>query len=270
MIEESTESEQDGAAVNDGGAPVLGPADWKQELPEDLREDATVRNLRSLPDAMRMLVHAQKMIGADKLALPKGEDDPAWDAVYDRLGRPQDPESYELPAQGETLEDTAFGMAMRSAFHEAGLSQRQAARLAESYQSFVGEALAARDAEQSEAFEAEEAALRKSWGVAYDARLDQAQRAARRFAKEPVLDALEGAVGRAAVLRMFARIGAVLGEDDLAGAGSGDFALTPEAARAGIDAFKLDREKFAAYLDRGHPGHAAAVAEMKRLHEGLG
>ena len=75
--------------------------------------------------------HLEKLIGRDKIALPKEGDAEAWNAVYDRLGRPENAEGYEIAVPEGLERDSAFEEQMRGLFHKAGLTKMQVAALAE-------------------------------------------------------------------------------------------------------------------------------------------
>lgn len=104
---------------------------------------------------------------------------------------------------------------------------------------------------------ATEAELRREWGSNYDRHMDLANRAIRVFGgPEAVRALIETGAGRhPAIVRAFARIGAALAED----------VPPPSHARQEIERLKADPEFQAAFLNRMHPGHDAAVAKMLRL-----
>jgi hypothetical protein len=63
------------------------------------------------------------------------------------------------------------------------------------------------------------------------------------------------------LIRAFARIAEMVGEDSLVGTGERDFIATPEAAREEIARGLRDP----AYFDANHPEHAASVDRMRGL-----
>ena len=70
---------------------------WRDSLSDDIRGDASLENINDINSLAKGYVHAQRMVGADKIALPgkyATEDD--WQQVYTKLGRPESPENYEL------------------------------------------------------------------------------------------------------------------------------------------------------------------------------
>ena len=70
---------------------------WRDSLSDDIKGDASLENINDINSLAKGYVHAQRMVGADKIALPgkyATEDD--WQQVYTKLGRPDSPENYEL------------------------------------------------------------------------------------------------------------------------------------------------------------------------------
>ena len=240
-------------------------------MPEDLRGDPTVARLGSVADGMKMLVHAQRMVGRDKVALPGADaPDEDWAAVYDRLGRPESPQDYELALPEGVPEDLAVDEELTGRFreqaHKLGLLPRQVQGL---YAWFMGEQAQGGET-AGQAMEAAGAELRREWGAAYGRNLDAARRAGRLLGGEALLKHLEesGIGNDPQVIRAFARAGRLLAEADAPDAGTADgFARTGEGARAEIARLQGDAAFMAAYRDRQHPDHAGAMSRMRGLFE---
>ena len=246
-------------------------SDWKAALPEDLRADPTVARLGSVADGMKMLVHAQRMVGRDKVALP-GADAPEedWAAVYDRLGRPASPEDYALTPPEGMPEHLAIDEELTGRFreqaHKLGLLPGQVQGL---YAWFMGEQAQGADA-AGQAMEAAGTELRKEWGAAYERNLEAARRAGRLLGGDGLLRHLEqsGIGNDPQVIRALARAGRLLAEADAPDAGAADgFSRTGEGARAEIARLQGDAAFMAAYRDRLHPDHAGAMTRMRGLFE---
>jgi len=103
---------------------------WKETLPEDIRGEVCLGTVNDIPSMAKQFVHAQRMIGKDKIALPK-EDSPdaVWDAFYTATGRPTTPADYNLKAPKdfpEELFSTEMAGKAQDLFHKIGLNQKQA------------------------------------------------------------------------------------------------------------------------------------------------
>ena len=96
-------------------------------LPEDLRNEPSLKNLTDAGSLAKSFVHAQRMIGADKVALPgKSATDEEWRGVYSKIGMPAEASGYEYEADFDEQEHQSF----RAAAHAAGLNVKQAQAMA--------------------------------------------------------------------------------------------------------------------------------------------
>lgn len=263
-------------APPDAAAPDLLPPDrgegrdWRAALPEDLRDDPGLRDIRDVAALAKGYVHARRMVGADKIAVPgRGAGDEVWGAVFDRLGRPPSPEHYrfERPTDAALAYDEALEQAFRGRAHALGLLPRQAAGLHAWWIETTRE-LAARQADEMAARRAAaESELRRGWGGRFAGELSRAEAALRRFGDETLGARLaEGLGDDPAFIRFCARIGGALAEDTLAGA-------PPEAGPTRGDAKRRIAEVFAdprhPYFDRDDPRHEHAVETVRGLFEAL-
>ena len=95
MTTESTDSpqtEQNSESVLGSGS-VGDNRDWRESLPEELRNDPTLQNYKDVESLAKTVVHQQKMIGS-RVPLPKTEEEKA--ELYGKLGRPEEPAKYEV------------------------------------------------------------------------------------------------------------------------------------------------------------------------------
>ena len=71
--------------------------DWRSAIPEDLQNDPSLANIQDVASLAKGYVHAQHMVGADKVAIPTRETTPEeLDAFYNKLGRPESVDGYEV------------------------------------------------------------------------------------------------------------------------------------------------------------------------------
>ena len=244
--------------------------DWVQNLDQDARQLVQVKGYRSPNDLAKAYMHAERAIGSEKVAIPgkeaKAED---WAQLWNKLGRPQKPDGYELkkPSEAGNYNEELAGW-YRQAAHQAGLTGRQAAALHDTFVQYMqqGEKM---QSQQTDAKRQQlEHHLEQEWGPSYDANLTTARRAARLFADNPdMLQSLEQAIGGPQMLRMFHRIGKHLGEDSMAGgSGRGQGNVSGSQARAEIARLQGDGEFSKKWLDKSHPEHEFAIGRMQDLH----
>lgn len=243
-------------------------ADWTRDLSEEQRALLETKGWKGPGAVLESYRHLEKLVGRDKIAIPKAGDNEAWNAVYDRLGRPESAEGYEISVPEGVQRDEAFEEQMRGLFHAAGLTKAQVAKLSEGWHGYLGGETMRSEQSRIERAAQEDEALRSEWGGSFDRNMEQARRAARSFGDAETIDGLEEAVGRAAVFKMFARIGSAMAEDNLEGEASESFSQ-PGSLRAQIASLKADPAFREAWLEHSHPGHQQAVARMAALTEKL-
>lgn len=226
-------------------------------------------------DALLSYQNLEKVFGADKagrtILAPKSEDDAdGWGAVYDRLGRPESPDKYNLPVpEGD---DGSFAQAVAPVLHELGLTSKQAQGLAEWWNGMSGQ----RIEQEREAFiqksEQDFAELRREWGAAADQNTDLAKRALVRFGQDAGIDAdglerLEQAIGTGPMLKLFHAIGASFAEGSFVSSDEPNSgAMTPQQAKNKIATMFADEEFMGRYMNPDERVRAGAIAEMERLH----
>ena len=71
--------------------------DWKANLSDELKADKSLENIKDIESLAKSFVHAQKLVGADKIPVPnKFATEKDWDAVYEKLGRPKNSDGYKF------------------------------------------------------------------------------------------------------------------------------------------------------------------------------
>jgi hypothetical protein len=253
-----------------GGAQPQQPSGaWYDALPEELRGDGLVKKYPSLPAFVDGFRNAQKLIGAEKLPLPRADAPPeVWEHVYSRLGRPEAPEGYELQRpEGVTITaPEPLEKGYKETAHKLGLNTRQAQELYSWYlqnaQQSNGQFEEGLQAERGEA----EAKLRQEWGRAFDQNLAQAQGAMRRLFDQADIESLEarGLGDDPAFVRMLAKVGRAMGEDSVDGKPAAALLSPADAQRRISDIMGDPRHP---YRDTRHPAHQQAVNDMAALFE---
>lgn len=239
---------------------------WLDGLEEEYKSNPLINKWESLNDFAKTHLNAQKLIGADKIAIPgKAATDEEWQSVYQRLGAPEDPQQYSLE-RADVFDENTFE-AFRNTAYEVGLSNKQAEKISNYFENQVreGQEVLAQRAEEAR-FNGEQE-LRQEFGQNFEKKLAQAQSAARTVIGDTeVFDEIQLADGRKlgdhpAIIRTFSRMAEMLGEDGLVGEPT-------EVVMSSQDAQKLIQEHMqpnTPYTVAGHPGHDAAVAEVLRL-----
>ena len=157
--------------VNDEGKLSEG---WKERLPEDIRGEKSLDTFDDIPGMAKMLVHGQKMVGRNRIALPTEVSTPEEiDEFYRQIGRPETKDDYkmEVPDELADVMDANVIEGAKELFHKIGLTQAQADALFAFDQKRYSDAMQGNEALVEQATKDAEAALRNKWGAAYDERL---------------------------------------------------------------------------------------------------
>ena len=238
-------------------APEAGssePTSWLSGVDESIREDPSLADIKDITGLAKSYIHAQKMVGADKIVLPTETADPEeWDNFYNRLGRP---EKYEIttPKLPEGIEqDERMGEALNALMHKAGLTNAQAQALHDGYWEQVTNQFNEHSKEQELQLADWDKEIRQDFGKAYDERIDMAQRAVREFGGEELKKFLEntGQGNNPLLIKMFAKIGEKMSEaNPELGQGENQFLMTPDQARQEIARLQRDGNFMKQYHDR--------------------
>lgn len=183
------------------------------------------------------------------------------DQFYSKIGRPTDPKEYGLAVpEGQPRE---FADWAQGVFHEAGLSKRQSAIVAEKWNAYMAGAQEQDGQKYQQSIKDQEAGLRHEWGAAYDKNLGAAKNAAKSLGFDgQKVDALEKALGYDGLMKMMADIGGKIGESEYITGDSGSSGpMTPSQAQAKLTQLRGDSEWVNKYMN----GNTEAKAEMERL-----
>ena len=254
--------------------PPLTLDNWRDSLDEDLQTSPSLADIKDVPSLAKSYVHAQKLIGRDKVTIPP-QDAPAEERlqVMDKLGRPDAPDKYSLSLADDVPEGVKSHMVQtgteawfRQVVHDAGLLPWQAENLWKAWGALQSEIHNQASSSQQEAMAGMEKAIKTEWGNAYDEKVKLAQATFAKFGDENSAQFLEqtGLGNHPAMLKMFAKIGEAIGEDTLID-GEPSVSVTPAEAKRQIAKIQGDREH--PYHKAEHPQHGDAVKEMHRLYE---
>jgi hypothetical protein len=254
-----------------------GEASWRDSLPEDIRASTSLSKFETLEGFAKSYVNLERMLGSEKVPVPKEGDEEGWQRYYKAGGLPEKPEDYGF-AQPEQVPDgmvysQELDQRLASIMHGAGLNKSQAAKVREQLMGIVSEGGTAQleagqkaEADRKAAIQAGELALQQEWGTAFEQRGKIAGAAINKFLSPETIAAMDaaGLANNPAIIKDMYTLGVKLaGEKELIGA-SGEMA-SPADLDAQIATF---REKHGASLfDRSHPDHAQRTKELTALFE---
>ena len=106
---------------------------FKDLIPEGFKEEKALDNFNNMEDFVKSYLHAQKLVGADKIPVPnKHATEEDWNEVFKKLGAPESPEDYKYDLKDQEL-DSQQVSEFNKAAHKLGLLPKQAEGLIKFY-----------------------------------------------------------------------------------------------------------------------------------------
>lgn len=238
---------------------------WTSGLNEDLRgyvENKGFKDPAAVVDSYRNM---EKLMGVPKdrlVKLPEDVYDPEqMTDVYNKLGRPEKPEDYQLEFTDEPEE---FQQWSKELFHEAGLNSKQAQRIMDKMNEYSNQMRESSTKEMEARVAQEQKDLQRDWGKAFEQNTRIAKSAARELGiDEPTVNAITKSLGYKKTMELFHKIGESTMEAGFHDGNAPEGVLTPDAAKNKIAMLRADKE----FANRYVSGDIAARKEMERLHE---
>jgi len=242
--------------------------DWKASLSEEIRSDKSLENIKDIEGLAKSYVHAQKMVGADKIPVPnKYATEKDWDAVYEKLGRPKSADGYKFDLPQDKQVDEVSLKEFSTQAHKLGLLPGQAQGMVKFYNEMTAKSLQDADSKALAARENSTKELKQEWGQAFDQKVSQAAILAKSVGATELLDTnlADGTKlgDHPVMIKAFAELANKMGEDSIIQA-SGPTYLTPNQIEKQIGELT---QTDSAYWDKNHPNHEAAVSEVLALRE---
>ena len=244
--------------------------DFLQTIPEELRGHPSLSPIKDVENLARSYVNAQRLIGADKIPVPVNPTDEDLDNIYNRLGRPETVDGYEIAVDGNVVtEDVAKSYA--DIAHKLRLTPDQASGIMDYYRSMASQASEMTAEAETQQRSQTEMELRKEWGDDFNARIEDAGKIAQQFGGGELLE-MQLADGTKVgnhpdFIKAFAKMAefrqSVTSEDTVSDAPSSSM-VTRQSAQQEIDAIMNDKTH--AYWDRKNvTGRQMAIERVQEL-----
>ena len=243
---------------------------FKDLIPENFREEKSLENFNNMEDFVKSYLHAQKLVGADKIPVPnKHATEEDWNEVFKRLGAPNSPEDYKYNFKDQEMDQGQVQEFNKTA-HRLGLLPKQAEGLIKFYNEMNVNNAASQEEAAAQAQMNVEAELKKEYGPQYAKRLDQAKRLAvnslgQDFLENTYLKDGSRLGDNLNVIKAFSDLADKLSEDPII-QGDGTSYMTAKDIEKEIT--ELTQEG-SAYWDKNHINHQKAVDEVLKLREML-
>lgn len=261
-----------GAGGEGGGQGGVGGASqtsWLDSLSAEYKENQSIKGFKSVEDLAKSYIHAQTMIGADKIPVPgKQATDSDWENVYKKLGRPETADKYEVK-KAESHDDAIFNSFRDMAF-KAGLNNKQLENLYNGYQEIEKAQLKAFQDHQKKILDDNIGALKKEWPDSeYNKNLDIAKTAVNTLlSKEEIKWLDDSEIGNdPMMIKLMHRLGTFMKEDRIKGEGGVSLNEGADSAQQKLNAILGDYKH--PYFDSAHPNHSAAVQEVQGYYQAL-
>ena len=228
----------------------------------DLKGYTENKGFKSVEALAKSYRELESWRGEKRLKMPSEDNAEEWNNLYNELGRPENPEDYQIDLpendNGDYLKHAQGWM------HEAGLSSKQAQLLAEKHNEYQIELQKAQDEALNEQTQVEIDEVKQEWGAAHSRNLEIAKRGAEQFGiDENKMARLIETFGFRETANLMLAIGKGLTEAPRVGFEQGSGALSPDGARAKIQELTSDRE----WADRYISGGVKERNEMERLQK---
>ena len=243
---------------------------FKDLIPENFREEKALDNFNNMEDFVKSYLHAQKLVGADKIPVPnKHATEEDWNEVFKRLGAPSDPNDYKYDLKDQEMDSEAVQQFNKTA-HRLGLLPKQAEGLIKFYNEMNVNNAASQEEAAAQSQMNVEAELKKEFGPQFNKRLDQAKRLAvnslgQDFLENTYLKDGSRLGDNLNVIKAFSDLADKLSEDPII-QGDGTSYMTAKDIEKEIT--ELTQEG-SAYWDKNHINHQKAVDEVLKLREML-
>ncbi len=243
---------------------------FRDLIPENFREEKSLENFNNMEDFVKSYLHAQKMVGADKIPVPnKHSTDEDWNEVFKRLGAPGSPDDYKYDFKDQEMDSQQVQEFNKTA-HRLGLLPKQAEGLIKFYNEMNGNIAANQEEQAAQAQLNVETELKKEFGPQFNKRLDQAKRLAvnslgQDFLENTYLKDGSRLGDNLTVIKAFSSLADKLSEDPII-QGDGSSYMTAKDIEKEIT--ELTQEG-SAYWDKNHINHQKSVDEVLKLREML-
>lgn len=245
--------------------------DWRSSLSEDLRENPSLRDFKDINGLAKSYVHAQSLVGGEKIPLPKPDDVEGWKNVYSKLGRPETPNEYGFAKPEDFPENIPWDDEAVNLFakemHDAGLSKAQASKLFETYNKNTLGKIQAFNEQKAKQEEQGINSLKQEWADKFNENAQIANKALKHYGGEEVAKTIteSGLGNNAAFLKMFHKLGQNLNEDSSIGLNQSSNNLNPSLAKSQKANLLSDPLFSKAYYDASHPNHDDSVKQISDL-----
>ena len=248
---------------------------WKGKVGADLSKAPSLGKFEDTQDGLaevaKSYVNLEKLLGHDKVPLPKGPEDLEGRAQFNRaIGVPAVATEYNLPDAElpEALADVSFNKeAFQDIVHKHHLTPDQAQGLWKAYTDMSGNVFQSHMTAHEDLVNKNANALRAEWGDSFAAKVELGDMVITKFAgNQEDADFLMATLSKEpAGMKFLAKIGQQFSENRVGEFHYQRHGLSPEEAGDEITKIKADPNHAYNNLKATDKDHDAAVAHVNRL-----
>ena len=242
--------------------------DFKSLIPKEYQGEKSLQNFQDMNGFVKSYLSAQRLVGLDKIAIPNHlATDDDWNQVYQKLGRPNNPNEYKYNLKDSKLDDNSL-KAFSEHAHKLGLLPKQADGIINYYNELANASVIdANSKAETSRLEAEKT-LRQEFGPAYNNKINAAKNLASATLGDDFLSNTILADGsklgdNPTVVKAFANLASKLSEDTIVKGDSPSYMTTSEIEKQIASLTQPNTP----YWNKQHPNHAQAVKEVFELNE---
>ncbi len=244
---------------------------FRDHIDETIRDDPSLSTYKDINGMAKSLINAQKMVGADKVAIPGKYTTPEeMDSFYSKIGRPDTADGYEL-SSNEVIGDEGVTF-FRELAHKNGLTQTQAENILTEYGGYI-DTMGEKTEEQIEQIRVGlEKDLQNEWGDQYEKNIGYSNEVVSFFGSDDdAITEMKLADGtrigdNPMLIEMFSNIGQFIaekiGEDSFSGRDSVPGMATEEVQQE-LNSIMAPGTP---YWDKQHPDHNRTVQRALQLN----
>lgn len=258
----------DGDGSGGAGVPPENTPSFIETIPEGYREKPYMQNIKDMDGLLEQFDNAQGLLG--KKALPTEDSTPEeWTEFYNKLGRPEDFNSYEFEdiEMPEGLKRSEEAQAkVKELFHEVGLTPKQAKTLQSKYDQMMIESFKASEESRGAELDKEFDSLAdKVFGADKEKALQTAKGLIDRYTPESMQDKVLGLGNNELIV-----LGSVLNGIQKEFISEDRLNDVTNAGEQGSKEAMLNKarelRKSDAYKDPFHPNHEAVARQVNELY----
>ena len=249
--------------------PIQSEQSFVDTLPEDVRSEPSLKNFQDAGQLAKSYVHAQRMVGADKISVPtKHATDEDWNQVFSKLGVPDSPDKYEVKYELQEGANETPVKNFISEAHKLNLLPHQVQGVLNYYSQLEQNASDSQQKDMELNKIENESSLRKEWGLAYDKKMNAANDVFKNFFSTDLADVkLQDGTplgNHPGFVRSLSEMASKFSEDSMGAGQEESGGITPAEADREIQKILGDQNH--PYFLKNHPGHKSAVDEMFKLN----